>query len=234
LTLFDFEEAYRWGIRRFFVWLPHGMTKAPEPFYPLDALLEAQTAGLKWLANGFVEAWSNWLDAHTDAQVMFYLGHPFTTTTIGKKSGSDWFHRALLSVAPIMALAEAFQGRISLSVDSCMEFDADSEIWQFAQHVRQRMEFSCETLPSLDKPHWNGPAVVTQEFFDGRTATRSIPDAQLIGPVRVTITKEIPLDALKAKVTETLSDGRAVDWVIAGLPALWQAGRKFSELGALA
>lgn len=102
------QAEYDWGIRRFVMHNPFG--SLPGEVMQFDQYLHAQDAGLSWLTDDFVSAWSTWIAAHPDAEVIAYIG---TLDFEGKKDPDFipydapdrtylWFRRAMDSIQPLL------------------------------------------------------------------------------------------------------------------------------------
>lgn len=245
LSLYDFEGAYKKGVRDFFVWpTPWGIRTinvdgVERDLYSFDALIEAQAANMKWLTNGFIQAFTEWMERHDDTNILFYYGHVASTTGIGKLTGAAWFNRAMVSLAPILALSEAFPGRVSLGIDMASIFpkhakdELGGELWQIRNALTSMIEVSAEAMPLASAPHWaDGPIVTTEESFDASKGGNQnyVPHDQIVGPVRVVLQRNMTADEVKKKMAETLDDGRPVDWLLLGLPELFRQGIEFGEL----
>lgn len=160
------------GVRRVMLHNPFGRTALNQPM-AFDQYLEARDAGLPWLTDGFVEAWTPVIDGTytggEPVEVICYLGSLDTDTDMKALLGDPaaWDARADASVAPALAAG------MSVAVDSSNDYPADSAEFAYLQRLADAgTRVYIEPRPRANCPHLFGFPIVTtrQHWF------RSNPD----------------------------------------------------------
>lgn len=204
------QAEYDWGVRRFAMHNPFG-TLAGE-YMQFDQYLHAQDAGLNWLTKDFVSAWSTWISAHPDAEVIAYIGtldfqgeeDPDFARYDAPELQHLWLKRAIDSLSPLI------DSGISIAFDTGGRYAEGSAPYNLMRLVESLgVRIYTEPVPFLSATHLHD--LPSMALFDGdqlRDSYSYLPEEQIWIMGDVSPRKgETQADAIVRNARDALSHG---------------------------
>lgn len=160
------EPEYAWGVRR---WALHNPFGAPTDGQPMifDQFQAANSLGRSELTTDFVKAWSEFLRAHDDVELVVYLGKMRSVSTFDQNLPQRpdlYLERALDAVRPILQLREF--GRVAIAFDASSGVAENHPVYHFMRLINSMgVPVYCEAWPHKDNIHLGEVGVTAAERF---------------------------------------------------------------------